>query len=118
MGDEPLRALYALLSCNLHGYARDGKALDSLTAWGELHDDVAYVHVRATAIGDDVEVSTVWVGLPQAGSTPECPLIFETMVFGGELDEYAWRYATEAEAERGHDVVVELARDRATARNE
>lgn len=35
------------------------------------------------------------------------PLIYETMVFGGPLDESMWRYATKEEAWKHHDQVVE-----------
>ena len=46
-------------------------------------------------------VSTVFLGLDHAfdGGTP---LLFETMIFGGEHDEYQERYATWDEAEAGH----------------
>ncbi len=57
----------------------------------------------------DVCVSTVFLGLDhQWGDGP--PLIFETMVFGGEHDECQWRYSTWEEAEAGHANVVELVR--------
>ncbi|KKL80285.1 hypothetical protein LCGC14_2006310 [marine sediment metagenome] len=57
---------------------------------------------------DDIVVSTVFLGLNhQYGDGP--PLIFETMIFGGEHDEKQWRYTTEAEALQGHEVAVTLA---------
>jgi hypothetical protein len=60
--------------------------------------------VARTTVGH-VTVSTVWLGLDhQFGDGP--PLIFETMVFGAELDEHQWRYATEGEALLGHQVAV------------
>lgn len=47
------------------------------------------------------EISTVFLGLNHnCGTGP--PLIFETMVFGGPLDEDMDRYATYGEAEKGH----------------
>jgi hypothetical protein len=104
---DELERLRGLMSCNAWGYRRDGTPIASPLEWSFLHSNLAYVHVRWTVVGD-VEVSTVWIGVPQAGSTRERPLIFETMIFGGELDEHAWRYSSEAEAERGHDDVVEL----------
>jgi hypothetical protein len=109
MSDDGLEQLRGLLRCNLPGYRRDGTPIVDVFEWSFLHANLAYVHVGCTMIGD-VEVSTVWIGVPQAGSTPERPLIFETMIFGSELDAHAWRYATEAEAEAGHDAVVELVR--------
>ncbi len=56
----------------------------------------------------DIRVSTVFLGLNhQYGGGP--PLIFETMIFGGEYDEEQWRYTTEAEALQGHEAAVALA---------
>jgi hypothetical protein len=62
--------------------------------------------IDKTAIGD-VMVSTVWLGIDHSfGHGP--PLIFETMVFGGGLDEYLWRWSTVAEAQEGHNRVVQM----------
>lgn len=56
----------------------------------------------------DVSVSTVFLGLDhQWGDGP--PLIFETMIFGGEHNEDQWRYSTWEEAEAGHKAACELA---------
>jgi hypothetical protein len=87
------------------GYDRDGRPLHDVFEWTRLHDDLAYVHVRATAIGE-IEVSTVWLGIDHNWTGHGPPIIFESMVFGGPLDGCAWRYATLAEAEAGHDEVV------------
>jgi hypothetical protein len=57
-----------------------------------------------------VEVSTVFLGLDHNWSGQGPPIVFETMVFGGELDEEMWRYATYAEAEAGHLAACELVR--------
>lgn len=70
---------------------------------------------------DGVSVSTVFLPLDhgwgwypdEVGEEPPGdyrPLIFETMVFGGDLDGEEWRYATEEEAVEGHRRVVELVR--------
>lgn len=62
---------------------------------------------------DGIEVSTVFLGMNhQFGNGP--PLIFETMIFGGEHSDDQWRYATEAEALEGHKAVVVLAFKEAT----
>jgi hypothetical protein len=42
------------------------------------------------------------------GSGP--PLLFETMIFGEEDDEYQKRYSTWKEAEEGHQIAVNYAR--------
>lgn len=59
-------------------------------------------------------VSTVWLGLNhQWGDGP--PLIFETMVFGGALDQECYRYSTEEEAKAGHAAMVQRVKDSGTA---
>lgn len=52
-------------------------------------------------------VSTVWLGLNHAYDDGP-PLIFETMVFGGPMDEYMERYTTEAQAREGHALICIL----------
>ena len=54
-----------------------------------------------------MEVSTVFLGLDHNSYCGGPPAIFETMVFGGEYDEYQERYSTWDEAELGHKEIVE-----------
>lgn len=71
--------------------------------------DPEYKIVKRTELGD-VVVSTVWLGIDHRfGNGP--PLIFETMIFGGEHDNDQWHYATEAEAEAHHDALVTALRE-------
>lgn len=54
------------------------------------------------------EVSTVFLGLDhQFGEGP--PVLFETMIFGGPLDQEQWRYHTWEEAVAGHRAAVRMA---------
>lgn len=56
---------------------------------------------------EGVRVSTIFLGVNQQwGDGP--PLLFETMVFGGKLDEAQARYSTWEEAETGHAVMLTL----------
>ena len=56
----------------------------------------------------DVHVSTVFLGLNhQFGDGP--PLLFETMIFGGEHDQYQDRCSTWDEAEAMHTKACKLA---------
>lgn len=74
--------------------------------WFEHSDDER--RVAFDAVGD-VEISTVFLGLDhQWGNGP--PLIFETMVFNGPLDQEQDRYSTWEEAEAGHKAMVERVR--------
>lgn len=60
-----------------------------------------YSRVGRDQVGD-AEVSTVWLGLDHAFPGMSAPLIFETLIFGGEHDGMQYRYRSEGEALRGH----------------
>jgi hypothetical protein len=51
---------------------------------------------------NDVEVSTVFLGLDHNFSGAGPPVLYETMVFGGDLDHFQQRYPTRGEAAEGH----------------
>lgn len=95
-------------------YDRQGNELDLYNA-EELMGDREYKQVAydAFVLGEQaVEVSTVWLGLDMTfiGSLEFPPRIkiFETMIFGGDLDLEQWRYTTEEEALAGHAEVCKL----------
>lgn len=57
----------------------------------------------------DIKISTVFLGIDHSfGVGP--PLIFETMVFGGDLDQEMDRYSTWKEAVNGHKKMVRKVR--------
>jgi hypothetical protein len=88
-------------------YDRSGNVI-SFEEYVRLHSP-EYQRVLLTEYGD-VKVSTVWLGIDHRfgfGDEPS-PIIFETMVFGGERDEWHWRYATEQEARAGHAEVCSV----------
>jgi len=77
---------------------------DDLTTWGRWME-TAKRHVREDFFGD-IRISTVFLGIDHSfGDGP--PLIFETMVFGGALDQEMDRYSTWDEAEGGHNAMME-----------
>lgn len=53
-----------------------------------------------------VTISTVFLGIDHGWGRK--PVLFETMVFGGKLDQKQWRYFTWEEAEHGHRETVRL----------
>ncbi|MEH2201208.1 hypothetical protein [Nostoc sp.] len=53
-------------------------------------------------------ISTVFLGLNHQWLPNKPPLIFETMVFGGQIDYQQIRYSTWDEAVAGHQAIVEL----------
>ena len=64
----------------------------------------------STEIGQS-RISTVFMSMDHglAGLIGDgTPVLFETMVFGGEHDEYQERYHTYDEAEEGHKRVCEM----------
>lgn len=92
---------------DLENYAfdKEGNPI-SFREWSELRHDPDYHRVALTEIGE-ISISTVWLGINHGISEDE-PIIFETMVFGGSLEQEQWRYTTEAEALEGHNKAVEL----------
>lgn len=69
-------------------------------------------HVAKTQIGE-VEVSTVFLGLDHNYGGGRLHL-FETMVFGGPLDQSQERCATWEEAEAQHEAACNLVRGAAS----
>jgi hypothetical protein len=84
-------------------FDRNGQPMTT-DQFADLFGDWNYKRVAKTKVGD-AEVSTVWLGLDH-GYEDTGPLIFETLVFGGPLDDEMERYATEAEALAGHEAMV------------
>ncbi len=86
-------------------YILDGKTpvpLFDTTKWGLKVDKI---------IGKDqfgsVSVSTVFLGMDHSFGGGS-PVLFETMIFGGEHDQYQERYCTWDEAEKGHQIACDL----------
>jgi hypothetical protein len=66
-------------------------------------------HVAKDTAPEGVLVSTVFLGLDHRFGDDGPPLLFETMIFGGEHDEDQWRYSTWDEAVAGHAAALSLA---------
>jgi hypothetical protein len=107
-------------------YDKDGEPITDLMEWGRLFEDKQYKFVGSASIrseqGTTFRVSTVWMGMNHQYHPAGPPLIFETMVFideaGAEdvnwLDTYCDRYSTEAEAQAGHQAMIELVKGACT----
>jgi len=72
---------------------------DDLAEWGRWMQ-AADRRVARTQVGD-ADVSTVFLGINHAFDNGE-PILFETMIFGGERDGDGQRYHTWEQAEAGH----------------
>ena len=102
-------------------YDPDGKPMD-LMEWaafmdakhtarcaapnGESRPEDDPTRIGSDHLDGDVWVSTVWLGLDHNLYRGGPPLIFETMIFGGDHNEEQWRYSTKEQAKTGHDRVV------------
>ncbi len=88
-------------------YILEGKTVvttDDSSKWGKVFKGGNRTVCKTKV--EEIEISTVFLGLDhQYGEGP--PLLFETMVFGGKLDEEQERYSTWDEAEKGHEGMVE-----------
>lgn len=80
---------------------------DDLFKWGEWMQTAGRA-VAKTRFEGDVEVSTIFLGLDHNFWGEGPPILFETMIFGGEHDQYQERYATWEEAEAGHEIAVAM----------
>lgn len=85
---------------------REPVQCEDMHEWGAWISKPENKRVLRTDIGD-VFVSTVFLGIDHAFGEG-APVLFETMIFGGEHDQYQERYCTWDEAEKGHQEAVNL----------
>lgn len=82
-------------------------AVDDIAVWAEWISDPDNKIVRKTDVGE-TEVSTVFLGVNHNFRDEGPPILYETLVFGGPLDQEMYRYATREAAEAGHEAMVKL----------
>jgi hypothetical protein len=87
-----------------------------LLKWEAWFGDTAKRRLARTEIGGGVFVSTVFLGTDHGWGSGK-PVLWETMVFGGPLNEEQVRYHTRAEALAGHEEMVKRAREALTTSN-
>lgn len=78
---------------------------------GEYPDMAENKHVSYDIV-NDAQVSTVFLGLDHGHSNFDFPILFETMIFGGEYSESQWRWYTWHEAKFFHDVIVKALKEK------
>lgn len=83
--------------------------IDDILEWGRQFEEANRV-VAKTQIGES-RVSTVFLGLDHNWSDDGPPLLFETMVFGGPLDQEQERCSTWEEAEEMHKQMCERVKE-------
>jgi len=79
--------------------------------WFEANRVVDYTEITSA-----VHVSTIFMGLDHRHFGKGPPILFETMIFGGPLDQHMWRYASWDDAITGHKAAVGKARSKMKAR--
>ena len=81
-----------------------------IVTWGAwMHERrlTGALHIGDTMVGG-LRVSTVFLGIDHSFALHAPPILWETMIFGADA-EYSERYATRADAERGHADAVRIA---------
>lgn len=101
-----------VVPCGLDEFARmyDGDRIN------DKHLAHTFLGTRTTPPEQDddrIRVSTVFLGLDHGGHPviTAKPLVFETMVFRGKMDQYQMRYYEYDDAMAGHDEIVRMVLD-------
>ena len=63
-----------------------------------------------TLNGQDILVSTVFLGVDHSFGADGPPILWETMIFGGKHDGHQIRYSSRDHALKGHEAALRLAR--------
>lgn len=94
---------------------RTPKPVDDMMTWAEwINDgsnkivkrDIAVVRMEGKKVGE-ITVSTVFLGIDHNLANEGSPILFETMVFGGPLDQEMDRCSTWESAEKMHQLMIE-----------
>lgn len=97
----------------MHGmYILDPKTkltykVDDIIEWSMMSSGWEDKIVAKTDIGE-IHISTVFLGLDHSWHGDSKPILFETMIFGGEFDGWQRRYETWDQALEGHHQVCEM----------
>lgn len=94
---------------------RDYKLVQvSSLEWAVWFEDHTNRVIDSTYIGN-VHISTVFLGLDHNFDFNDLanhrPILFESMIFGGQLDQFQWRYSTLGEAKNGHYELVRAVKE-------
>ncbi len=92
---------------NMNHYILEGRipkkvSLMELANWFEEIDNR---RIKLTKLSNKVDVSTVFLGVDHSFSDGD-PILFETMIFGGDRNEECERYSSLDDSLKGHDKIV------------
>ena len=78
----------------------------------KIWSDIKHRRIALDQVTSKVRVSTVFLCLDHNFEGSGDPVLFETMIFGGKLDDYQVRARTKQEALDNHRVAVEMVKSR------
>lgn len=82
---------------------------EDLLTWAMWLQNAPNRSVKRTELPGNILVSTIFLGLDFLFPFfHQQPLLFETMIFGGEHHLYNKKYCTWDEAEAGHDAAIQM----------
>ena len=88
------------------GNARLEADTDAWCAWIQKHD----TPLVETVVASGVVVTTRFTGMDMSCAGAGAPVLWETIIFGGRHNLHQQRYTSEAEALKGHERAVALAK--------
>lgn len=91
-------------------FFNDPQVEPDVLVWGRWME-FANRSIANTQVSKDIRVSTVFLGLDHSFVPDAVPVLFETMVFGGPLDQEMERYTTREAALVGHKDMVKRVED-------
>jgi hypothetical protein len=102
--------LYQTKNLKMQYYILENKVPQPVTDLDEWNEWMAKnkKNVKRTELPDGVIISTDFLGI-STNNPKFYPDVFETMIKGGEHDEYQERYSTWEDAEIGHDKAIRIA---------
>lgn len=87
----------------------------NVAEWGRFFESGNRI-VSQDDISGGVHVSTVFLGIDHRHFGKGPPIVFETMIFGGELDQSTYRYSSWDDAETGHAAAIRKVKKAVAAR--
>jgi hypothetical protein len=99
----------------------DGEPISCISGkvWAEWIENIKNRRVARDQIvgvrGGATVVSTMFLGVDHNFGFAGPPLLWETLIMGGEYDGYMRRYSTRASALKGHAKAVEIVKGKSTS---
>lgn len=83
---------------------------DDLITWAQWFENAENRIVLRDDLPNGVSVSTVFLGMDHNFNMVGTPVLWETMIFGGQHDQYQERYESRDAAIEGHARALALAK--------